>query len=85
LRGRRTAAPNRVNGRRLIRDIRPALARQLAKFREPIGKSLVLPPRNVSRNERVFTRDRGGGGFNRMTSAAVNVLTDHNHEEMDHA
>ncbi len=25
----------------------PALARQLAKFREPIGKGLVLPPRDV--------------------------------------
>jgi hypothetical protein len=47
LRGRRTAAPNRVNGRRLIRDVGPALARQLAKFREPIGKGLVLPPCDV--------------------------------------
>jgi hypothetical protein len=42
---RRTAAPNRVNRWRLIRDVGPALARQLAKFREPVGKSLILPPR----------------------------------------
>jgi hypothetical protein len=44
---RRTAAPNRVNGRRLVRHVRPELTRQLAKFRKPVGKGLVLPPRNV--------------------------------------
>src|ERR1700732_1445997 len=47
LRGRRAAAPHRVNGRSLVGAVGPALARQLAKFREPIGKGLVLPPRNV--------------------------------------
>jgi hypothetical protein len=44
---RRAAAPNRVNGRRLVGHVSPALARQLAKFREPIGEGLVLPPRDV--------------------------------------
>jgi hypothetical protein len=44
---RRTAAPNRIDRWRLIRDISPALARQLAKFREPVGKGLVLPSRDV--------------------------------------
>jgi hypothetical protein len=40
---RRAAAPDRVNGRRL-RDVRPAVARQLAKLREPIREGLLLPP-----------------------------------------
>ena len=44
--GRRDA-PNRINGRRLVGHVGPALARQLAELREPIGEGLVLPPRNV--------------------------------------
>ena len=48
LRGRRTAAPLTALDRwRLIRDIGPASRPPAREFREPVGKGLVLPPRDV--------------------------------------
>src|SRR5664279_2723420 len=35
----RPAAPDRVDGWRLVRDVRPAVARQLTEFRKPIRES----------------------------------------------
>jgi len=43
------AAPNRINRWRLVSDVRPAVARQIAKLRKPIRECLFLPPCDVFR------------------------------------
>jgi hypothetical protein len=43
----RAAAPDRVDRRGLVRDVGPVVARQLAKFREPIREGLRLGANDV--------------------------------------
>jgi hypothetical protein len=43
----RASASDRVDGWRLVRDVRPAFARRLAQLREPIREGLFLPSRDI--------------------------------------
>jgi hypothetical protein len=43
----RPAAPDCVNSRCLVGDVRPTVARHFLQFSEPIGEGLFLPPRDM--------------------------------------